>query len=157
MPIGGIFLAIKSDNPILSFLGFMLVVVPFGFILGPIVDQYSPDVVRNVLGITATITVIMGIAGTVFPSFFSKIGGFLFVSLCGLLITRLIQFFVPSWNLLRVDYIAAGIFSLYIGYDMYRANKMPKTYDNAVDICIDLFLDIINLFINLLRIFGNRN
>ncbi len=39
---------------------------------------------------------------------------------------------------------------------MYRANKMPKTIDNAIDICIDLYLDIINLFLYMLRIMGRK-
>jgi FtsH-binding integral membrane protein len=36
---------------------------------------------------------------------------------------------------------------------MYRATALPKTYDNAVDLCIDFYLDIINLFLDLLEIF----
>lgn len=66
------------------------------------------------------------------------------------------QLFIPELRLGVIDYIGAGIFSLYIGYDMYRANSMTKTMDNAVDICVDLYLDIINLFLFLLRIMGQK-
>jgi len=51
-----------------------------------------------------------------------------------------------------IDYISAGIFSLYIGYDMHRAHSIPKTLDNAIDVSLSLYLDIINLFLNLLSI-----
>ncbi|MDR2540729.1 MAG: Bax inhibitor-1 family protein [Candidatus Peribacteria bacterium] len=157
VPILGIILSIKSENPILSFIGYNMVAIPFGFLLGPVVQQYSPSVVQNAFVVTAGITFLMGLAGTLFPNFFRQIGGFLFVSLFGLLVVRIVQIFVPALDLTVIDYIAAGIFSLYIGYDMYRANTMTKTVDNAVDICVDLYLDIINLFINILKIMGKKS
>lgn len=156
IPIAGIFVAIKSDNPIVSFIGYNMIVVPFGFLLGPVVNQYSPDVVRNAMGMTAGITILMGILGTMFPSFFSKIGGVLFIALLSLLGVRILQIFLPSLDFTWIDYLAAGLFSLYIGYDMYRANTMQKTVDNAIDICVDLYLDIINLFLNILKIMGKK-
>jgi FtsH-binding integral membrane protein len=39
---------------------------------------------------------------------------------------------------------------------MYRAQRYPKTADNAVDCAVDIYLDIINLFLRLLRILGRR-
>ena len=156
VPIAGIFLAIKSDNPIVSLLGYHMIVVPFGFLLGPVVNQYSPEIVRNAFGITAGIALSMGILGTLYPNFFSKIGGFLCAALIGLVIVRVLQLFIPGLDFTWIDYVAAGIFSLYIGYDMYRAHQMPKTVDNAIDICVDLYLDIINLFLNILKIMGKK-
>lgn len=156
IPIAGIFLAIKSENPFLSFVGYNMIAVPFGFLLGPVVNQYSPEVVRNAFGMTAAIALSMGILGTIYPNFFSKIGGFLFAALLGLVVVRVLQIFIPGLDFTWIDYVAAGIFSLYIGYDMYRANHMPKTIDNAIDICVDLYLDIINLFLNILKIMGKK-
>ena len=49
-------------------------------------------------------------------------------------------------------WVGAGIFTLYIGYDWYKAQAYPKTLDNAVDSALDLYLDIINLFLKILRI-----
>ncbi len=54
------------------------------------------------------------------------------------------------------DWIAAGLFSLYIGYDIYRSQQFPMTVDNAVDSALDIYLDIANLFIRLLSIMGRR-
>jgi FtsH-binding integral membrane protein len=56
-----------------------------------------------------------------------------------------------------VDWIAAGIFSLYIAYDYARAQLIPKTVDNAVDVCIALYLDVINLFIRIASIMSRRD
>ena len=55
------------------------------------------------------------------------------------------------------DWIAAGLFSLYIGYDIYRSQQFPKTLDNAVDSALDIYMDIANLFIRLLDILGRKD
>ncbi len=44
----------------------------------------------------------------------------------------------------------------YIGYDWGRANQIPKTMDNAVDSAAALYMDIINLFLRILRIMGRK-
>lgn len=51
-----------------------------------------------------------------------------------------------------IDYIAAAIFSLYIGYDMYRSTQVQRTVTNALHISVSLYLDIINLFLSLINI-----
>ena len=155
IPILGILIATKSDNPALSFIGYLMVAVPFGMLLGPTLNQYSPEVVQKAMFYTAATTLVMGTAGVLYPNFFSKIGGALFMALIGLVVVRLIGMFVPSLgNMSVIDSISAGIFSLYIGYDMHRASVMPHTMNNAVDAALSLYLDIINLFLSLLRIFS---
>lgn len=150
LPILGIILA-RRDNWFLSFIGYNMIVVPFGLILGPCLNKYSPDVIKNTFMITAMITAVMGCAGIMFPRIFEKMGLSLFLALLCLLGVRILQMFMPALQgLVWVDYLAAGIFSLYIGYDMYRANEIPKTVDNAIDIAIDLYLDILNLFLAIL-------
>jgi len=168
VPFIWIFIAIKSKNPFISFLWYNFIIVPFGILLWPVVNQYSPDIVRNAFFMTAFTSIVMGILATINPNFFSKIWTTLFMSLIALVLIRILQIFIPSLNIAildkfipslnlgLIDYIWATIFSLYIWYDMYRANKMPKTIDNAIDICIDLYLDIINLFLYMLRIMGRK-
>ena len=155
VPVVGIFIASLSDNWFFSFIGYNMVLVPFGIILAPVLRQYDPDIIRNACALTAAITFVMGLAGTIFPQVFSKIGTALFFSLGSLLLVRIAGIFIPQLNdLTIIDYIAAGIFSLYIGYDMYRASIVERTMDNAVDIALSLYLDIINLFLEILKIMG---
>ena len=156
IPIIGIIIAVKSENPLISFVGYHMVLVPFGVILGPMLAayaaKYSPQLIQNAFLITALDTAIMCILATLFPNFFSKLGGALFAALLGLLVVRVVQMFIPGLDFGFVDWIGAGIFSLYIGYDYYRATTIQRTLDNAVDIGLDLYLDIINLFLTILRI-----
>lgn len=155
IPIIGAIVAKASDNPIVSFIGYNMIVVPFGLILAPLVNHYSPNIIRNAFAITALISVVMGSAGIMFPAFFSRLGPVLFLALICLLIVRIAQVFIVGLDLVVFDYIAAGIFSLYVGYDMYRASSVPRTINNAVDVSIDLYLDVVNLFVSILRIVGS--
>jgi FtsH-binding integral membrane protein len=151
LPILGIVISSRTDNPSVAFLGYLLISGSFGFLLGPIGNQYSPHVLRDVAGMTGGIAIIMGLAGITFPQVFSRLGGALFVSLIGLLILRIIALFVPSFNFSWIDYLGAGIFSLYIGYDMWRASEASRSALSAIQVAVSLYLDVLNLFLTLLN------
>ncbi len=152
----GIFLFQKSDNPIISFIGYNFVVVPFGLIVNLAVSRYSPTIVSDAIAITGMVTLIMMILGTLFPAFFQKIAGVLTVSLIVVIIVQLVESFILKKHFGIVDWITALIFCGYIGYDWGRANNIPKTLDNAVDSAASIYMDIINLFLAILRILGNK-
>lgn len=157
LPIIGCFIAM-SDNLPLSFIGYNMIVVPIGLCLGPVANLVSPTIVQDAALITAIITGLMMFAGYTYPNLFKNLGGVLFYSLLGLLVVRILQMFIPALaGLTIIDYIAAGIFSLYIGYDMYRASTVGRTYTNALHIAVSLYLDIINLFLTLVSIFSNND
>ena len=90
IPIAGIFVS-QSDKWFISFIGYNMVLLPFGVILGPALRETDPDLIRNVAGITAMVTVIMGASGVMFPRFYSQIGGALFIALLGLVGVRILQ------------------------------------------------------------------
>jgi FtsH-binding integral membrane protein len=155
IPLIGCFVSM-SDNIGVSFIGYNMITIPLGLVLGSYIDRYSPGVVQNAALLTAIITAIMGFAGVTFPNFFRSIGSALLMALIGLLAVRLIALFVPSLNSFGIiDYIAAGIFSLYIGYDMFRASEASRTFGSALKIAVSLYLDIINLFTSLISILDN--
>lgn len=157
LPIAGCFMAM-SDNFGISFIGYNMITLPFGLVLGPVLNHYAPNVVQNAALLTAMITGVMGFLGVTFPNFFRSIGSALFVALLGLVIVRVIALFVPALNSFGIiDYVAAGIFSLYIGYDMFRATEATRTIGSALKIAVSLYLDIVNLFSSILSILGNDN
>lgn len=152
--IAGIIISAKSKNAVISFLGYMMVVVPFGVILGPTLNSFAPGLVYQAAMITGIITGFMLILSTAFPSFFAKLGRVLFICLIGLVVASLITMFMGVRPTI-LSWISAALFSLYIGYDWYRAQNIPFTMDNAVDVCVSLYLDIVNLFLSILRILGD--
>lgn len=157
LPFVGIWISKRAESTAGSLLGFALIAAPIGFLLGPVVNRYSPQVLRNVCAMTAGITAVMGVAGMSFPKVFAKLGGALFIALIGLMLLSLVQMFVPSWvHCSWIDYLGAGIFSLYIGYDMHRATNVPATSLNAADIAISVYLDVLNVFLFLLSLKDDR-
>jgi FtsH-binding integral membrane protein len=154
--MGGCALFVKSDNPAISFLGYNLVVVPFGFIINLVVHQYQPALVVEAVRVTAMVTFLMMGLGSLFPAFFRKIAGALFIALIAVIVVELVQVFIFRVNVAWVDWAVALIFCGYIGYDWGRANSIPRTLDNAVDSAAALYMDIINLFLRILRILGRR-
>ncbi len=157
----GIMLSKHSDNPIVSFIGYNLVVVPIGFVLSLVVSAYigagMGNLVFQAIVYTTVITFCMVGLSITMPDFFSRIGGILLASLFGLIIAEILAlfFFPGAQNIF--SWIGAAIFSLYIGYDYWKSQEYPKTLDNAVDSALDIYLDIINLFLRILEILGNKN
>ena len=155
----GLFIAYKSNNPLISFVGYNMVVIPLGLELACLVAAVggiNTDIVMYAFVDTLLITGIMVIASLAFPNFFSKIGGILFAGLIGLLIVSLITMLLGGGGM-WISVISAVLFSLYIGYDYWRSQQYAKTIDNAVDSAIDIYMDIALLFIQLVQIFANNN
>ncbi len=154
----GIMISRKSNNAAVSFVGYNLVVIPLGLTISMLVAEYGgidAAVVKNAFLYTMLVT--MGMLGLVliFPAFFSKIGNALLGLLIGLILGEVVLMFMGVRQTVT-DWIAAGIFSLYIAYDIFRSQQFPKTVDNAVDCALDIYLDIANLFIRILQISGKK-
>jgi len=152
----GIAIFTKSSDPLISFVGYNLVVFPFGLIINIVVSQYNSTIVLEAIQVTGLVTLIMMIAGTFFPAFFKKIIGILTIALFAVIIVELVMIFIFKAHHGIMDWIVVVIFCGYIGYDWGRAQRIPKTVDNAVDSAAALYMDIINLFLRILRIMGRK-
>ncbi len=152
----GVFIFNKSKNPFISFIGYNFVCVPFGFVINLVVSRYNPELVLEAVRITGIVTLIMMIWGSLYPDFFRKISDALTISLGVVIAVELFEIFVMGIHHGVIDWIVVIIFCGYIGYDWARANGIPKTYDNAVDSAAAIYMDIINLFLRILRILGRK-
>ena len=152
----GIYLFNKSNNPLVSFIGYNFVVVPFGLIVNLVVSQYDASLVSEAIRITGLVTIDMMCLGSLFPAFFKKIAGALSIALLLVIIVELVEVFIFGIHHGIIDWIVVLIFCGYIGYDWGRANQIPKTLDNAIDSAAALYMDIINLFLRILRILGRN-
>ena len=152
----GVYLFKNSSNPWTSFIGYNFVVVPFGLVINVVVSQYDPSIVVDAMRITGFVTLIMMVLGSLFPQFFEKIIGALTIALLAVIVVELVEIFILGIHHDIIDWLVALIFCGYIGYDWGRANRIPKTIDNAVDSAAALYMDIINLFLRILRILGKR-
>jgi FtsH-binding integral membrane protein len=154
--MAGVYLFQRSNQPWVSFVGYNLVVVPFGLVVNLVVSRYDASLVQDAIRITAWVTVAMMVAGTLFPRFFAKISGALTVALLAVIVVELVEVFILGIHHGVLDWIVVLIFCGYIGLDWGRANQIPKTFDNAIDSAAALYMDIINLFLRILRILGRK-
>ncbi|MGL5359834.1 MAG: Bax inhibitor-1 family protein [Shewanella sp.] len=152
----GIYLFHKSAHPVVSFVGYNLVVVPFGLVINMVVVRYDPQMVTEAIRLTGLVTLGMMALGTLFPQFFRKIAGALGIALLLVIIVELIEIIAFNTHHGFIDWLVVLIFCAYIGYDWGRANQIPKTIDNAIDSAAALYMDIINLFLRTLRIVGRK-
>lgn len=100
-----------------------------------------------------TVTVVLGLTTFTFQTKrdFSSLGTFLFAALCVLIVGGILQIFFGSTTLeLFLSVGGALTFSLFIIYDTQdmMARLSPEEYILAT---INLYLDIINLFVYILR------
>ena len=153
--IAGSVIANKSDNPWISFLGYNMIVLPIGIIVSGVVGTTYLPLVLNAVKMTFAITIVIIVLSCLFPDFFLSLGKALFISLLALIAVSILFVFLRISSI-WVAYFGAGIFTLYIGYDIQKAQQYPKTVDNAVDCAIDIYLDIINLFLRILEIMSKN-
>ncbi|MBQ9131947.1 MAG: US12 family protein [Clostridia bacterium] len=151
MAICGSILAMRSNRPIWSFVGYNLIVFPIGAVLALLLPFYASRYILLAVVLTGIVTVIMLVLSMTFPKLFSRLGPSLLLAL-GVGILAEVGAGLLGFDGTLLDILFVVLFSLYIGYDWHRAKAYPKTVDNAIDSAVDLYLDIINIFTRLLDI-----
>lgn len=148
--IGAFFVREKAGT-LSVFIGYHFFVVPVGVSVWLATSgRYMGDILEAA-GLTTAITFMMLLASSLFPRFFAGLGRFLLVSLISFVICELVSVFVFGYFSNIFNLIAVFLFSLYIGYDWYMGTVRRKCVANALRTALELYLDIINIFLALLR------
>lgn len=160
--IAGTMMVRKSNSPVISFIGYNLIVVPIGTVISFTVTAYTMmeggSIVTASFAITAVVTLVMMFVSSLYPRVFLSMGKTLGITLLVTIVAELILTLIMGSGALPViDYIVVAIFCLYIGYDWAKANAVEKTADNAIDAACELYLDIVNLFLRIMRILARAN
>lgn len=133
------------------------------------VIMFFYDYKAVVLALTSTIVifVVMSVFGLTTKEDLSKYRNLLFTALISLIVVSLINMFMHSYALYWViSYAAVIIFTALIGFDMQRIKVMMYQLAGGDEELVEkysiigalnLYLDFINLFLYLLRIFGRRD
>ena len=127
-----------------------------GWFLGPILQvalhlRNGPELIGIAAGGTGAIFLSLAAVATVSKRDFGFMGNFLFVGLILLVIASLANVFlqIPAASL-AISAIAVLIFSAYILFDVGRIVQGGET--NYIMATLALYLDIYNIFINLLSL-----
>lgn len=154
--LAGAYMFSFSGNAFVSFIGYNLVVIPFGLVLHMIIRKYDPTLVVDAIRVTFLVTAIMLCLGSLCPEFFENIAYTLLISLGAAVTAEIVSVHAYHVQYSVLDWIMALIFCGYIGLDWGRANSIPKTLDNAVDSAAALYMDILYLFTRVLQIVGKK-
>tara|TARA_Y100001968_G_scaffold211505_1_gene194660 strand:- start:314 stop:1165 length:852 start_codon:yes stop_codon:yes gene_type:complete len=123
----------------------------------PYNQEWQNIIFQAVLGTTTAVFLAAGI-NYVSDVDFGFLGGILFIALSALVVMGVLNLFIYRSNALRLlsAYCGVIIFSLYLLYDFNileeRIAAGDESWGTAVRIAVRLYLDIINLFLDLLQI-----
>ena len=123
----------------------------------PYNQEWQNVIFQAVLG-TTTAVFLAAAANYIFDIDFGFLGLFLFIALSALVVMRLLNLFIYRSNNLRMLSAYAGvvIFTLYLLFDLNTLEKRiemgDESWGTAIRVSVNLYLDIINLFLDLLQI-----
>lgn len=147
-----------------AFFAFILYSVLNGVTLSSIFLVYKIESIFMVFFISAGMFAAMAVYGTVTKSSLSSFGKYFAMALVGIIIASLVNFFLRSpmldWFLSIITVV------IFTGLTAYDAQKMLAVSRNASDDevfkkasvigALELYLDFINIFLAMLRLFGRR-
>lgn len=144
---------------------FVLYSVINGATLSVIFVAFSTTVITKTFLVTAGTFGVMSLIGYTTKTNLTSVGKLLFMALIGIIIATVVNMFVKSSGLdLIISYIGVLIFVGLTAYDTQKLKNM-LAYSDVMDEsmqkiallgALNLYLDFINLFLFLLRIFGGN-
>lgn len=143
---------------------FLLFSVLMGSMMAYLPYVYHLNEIFYTFLITAGTFGAMSVYGYFTKSDLTRVGSFLIMALIGLIITSIVNIFVASSALdWIISIVGVLIFVGLTAYDTQRVKRMaesnlsPDVADRLATIgALNLYLDFINLFLYILRIFGSR-
>uniref|UniRef100_A0A182IQ08 Uncharacterized protein n=1 Tax=Anopheles atroparvus TaxID=41427 RepID=A0A182IQ08_ANOAO len=143
----------------MNFIFLTLFTLAQGFLLGVSSANFKSEEVLMAVGITAAVCLGLTLFAFQTKWDFTVMGGILFVAVLILMLFGLLAIFIPGKTMTLV-YASAGalIFSIYLVYDTqlmlggeHKYSISPEEYIFAA---LNLYLDIINIFLYILTIIG---
>jgi FtsH-binding integral membrane protein len=154
-------------NPAMAFALLLIFGVVEGIVFGGLFLSFTSASIASTFVITAADFGAMALYGVFSKKNMSKMGPILFGAVIALIVASLINIFLHSSMLMWItSIIAIVVFSLYTMYDnnqlkrqfyQLQSSGVEDSTGLAVNGALRLYLDFINIFVNLLQIFGNRN
>ncbi len=147
----------KSSTAICFFILYSII---SGLTFSSIFIYYKLTSILYVFIIAAVLFLVFGLIGYFTKIDLSRFGTYLLMALFGTFIAYLINMFIGSESFdMGITIISILIFVGFVAFDIQRAKNIDVDDDSALPILIalDLYLDFINIFLDLLRLFGNSD
>lgn len=138
--------------------------VIMGLSLSQIFLMYTGASLARVFFITASVFAAMSIYGYTTKRSLVAMGSFLFMGLIGVVIASLVNMFMQSPAIyFMTSVLSVLIFTGLTAYDVQKMVAIYHSYPNgetkdkaAIMGALSLYMDFINMFLSLLRLFGDR-
>ncbi len=132
-----------------------------GLTFSSIFMMFELNSIMYVFLITAVLFAIFAFIGKVLKIDLTRISTFLFIGLIGIILLEILNIFILSNSLdITLCIFSIIIFLGYVAFDIQRIKKADEIgLDNdnyAIIWAFQLYLDFINIFLDLLRLFGNE-
>ena len=135
-----------------------------GFTIGIMLLFYTGETVLLAFVTAVGMFAVMAIIGATTKKNLSAMGQALLAALVGVVIASVVNMFLQSSGMsFIISLISVVIFAGLIAYDNQRIRYVfEETGGNvqegwAISLALQLYLDFVNLFLNLLRVLGRRN
>lgn len=136
-----------------------------GITLASIFIVYTKTSIFSVFLISAGMFAAMSIYGRVTKQDLRSSGRYLTMALFGVIIASVVNIFLKSSGLdWLLSLVTVGIFVGLTAYDTQKAYAIAERSDGSdmfakasVVMALELYLDFINIFLSLLRLFGKKN
>lgn len=161
----GVSAAINRLSLAMATLMFVLYSVINGALLSFVFLAYTASSIATVFFITAGTFAAMAFIGYTTKTDLTSMGKILMMALIGLIIATVVNLFIKSSGFtLILSYVGVLVFVGLTAYDSQKIKQMllqaPDAGEGAQKLALlgalSLYLDFINLFLYLLRIFGKR-
>lgn len=133
-----------------------------GAVFSIILLAYTAESIFSTFAITAGVFGAMSIYGYFTKSDLTKMGSFLYMALIGLIICIVVNIFLKSTQMQWIiSFAGVAIFIGLTAWDTQKIKQMAAQSDSsnagklATMGALSLYLDFVNLFLYLLRFFGN--
>lgn len=148
----------STTTAIFSFLGYSVL---SGLTFSSIFVLFEMPSIIIIFGVTSLLFLIFGLFGYFTNIDLSKMGMLLLLGLFGIILVSIVNIFLGNTTVdLVISVISVIIFIGYIAYDIQKIKVLGNAIDDENKLAIlgalELYLDFINLFINLLSIFGKN-
>lgn len=154
-------LRIKKMKPTTAIMSFLLYSFLTGLTFSSIFIVYKLSSIIFVFLTAAVVFGIFSIIGFFTKIDLSKFGTFLMMMLVGIIVISLINMFVGNSGMdIIISIISLIVFIGFTAYDVQKIKYMGNSINEnnlAILMALQLYLDFINIFIDLLRLFGKTN
>ena len=155
--------AISKNKAILAAILYVIYSYLTGVTMSVIFMAYTTASITSIFLVTAVVFAIMAVYGIITDTDLSSVGNICFMGLIGIIIAGVVNLFLGS-SVADTIICCIGVLC-FVGLTAYDTQKIKQRVSIATDETVftlalyggfELYLDFVNLFLKLLRLFGKR-